>query len=95
MSDIYAVARTLPDLQHKNVLTIRPTTWIEIELIGEDDGPIANERYRLLAPDGNLYEGALDANGLARVEGILAGKCKVCFPYLDSEAWEEVDAHTT
>ncbi len=91
MSNPYAVARTLPDLQHKNVLTLRRLTWIEIELVGEDDKPIPNEKYRVLAPDGTLYEGVLDADGLARVEGIVAGMCKVCFPNLNGEAWEDAD----
>ena len=31
----------------------------------------------------------LDEKGLARVEGIDKGMCKVSFPDLDKEAWEE------
>ena len=33
-------------------------------------------------------EGTLDEKGLARVEGIPEGSCKVTFPDLDKDAWE-------
>ena len=63
-------------------------TWIEIELVGEDDKPIPGERYRITLPDGSVAEGTLDENGFARVEGFEKGKCKVTFPDLDKNAWE-------
>ncbi|WP_164015646.1 hypothetical protein [Pyxidicoccus trucidator] len=62
--------------------------WIEIELVGEDDLPIAGQRYRVVMPDGRVVEGTLDARGVARVEGTVAGQCEVTFPGLDEEAWE-------
>lgn len=62
-------------------------TWITIELVGEDNKPIAGERYRIELPDGSTQEGSLDAEGLARVRGIEPGKCVVTFPDLDREAW--------
>ncbi|MGE3166565.1 MAG: type VI secretion system Vgr family protein [Planctomycetota bacterium] len=65
------------------------TTWIEIELLDEDDLPVAGEPYRLELSDGTVATGTLDAHGFARVEGIPTGDCRVTFPKLDEDAWEE------
>ncbi len=63
-------------------------TWIEIELIDEvTREPIPNERYRLKLPDGSIREGRLDANGRARVDGIVPGTAQVCFPDIDANEW--------
>jgi hypothetical protein len=67
-------------------------SWIEIELVGEDDKPIPGARYRVMLPDGSVDEGSLDGDGFARVEGFVAGTCKVCFPELDEEAWEFIES---
>ncbi|WP_437516395.1 carboxypeptidase regulatory-like domain-containing protein [Sorangium sp. So ce1099] len=65
-------------------------TWIEIQLLGEDGRGIPGERYRITGPDGSVREGALDGQGLARVEGIVPGQCEVTFPALDEEAWARI-----
>ena len=65
-------------------------TWIDIELVGEDDLPVPGERYRITLSDGKLTEGRLDGKGSARVEGIDPGTCKVTFPDLDRDAWAVV-----
>ena len=65
------------------------TSWIEIELVDEDDNPVPGERYRVELPDGSIAEGSLDENGFKRIEGIEPGSCKVSFPNLDEEAWEK------
>jgi hypothetical protein len=62
-------------------------TWIEIRLVGEDDGPIPGQRYRIELPDGSVRGGQLDGEGRARVEEIPPGSCQVTFPDLDAEAW--------
>ena len=67
----------------------KKTSWIEIELVGEDDKPIPGEKYRITLPDNTVDEGTLDAKGFARVQGFESGSCKVTFPELDQEAWEE------
>jgi hypothetical protein len=64
-------------------------SWIEIELIDEDDEPVPGERYQIELPDGSVARGTLDQNGFARVDGIDPGTCKVTFPELDKEAWEK------
>jgi len=68
-------------------------SWIEIELVGEDDQPIPGERYRIKLPDGEtVAEGTLDDKGWARVAGFDPGSCQVCFPGLDEEAWEFIES---
>lgn len=64
-------------------------SWIEIELVGEDNKPIPGEQYRIQLPDGTVSEGTLDHQGFARVEGFEAGDCKITFPDLDQDAWED------
>lgn len=66
----------------------KETTWIEIELVDEDDNPVPSERYEIELPDGSITRGTLDQKGFARVEGIDPGNCKVTFPELDQECWE-------
>ena len=67
------------------------TSWIEIEMVGEDDEPIPGEKYLIVLPDGETFaEGTLDEKGFARVEGFEKGACKVSFPDLDREAWEKI-----
>ncbi len=64
------------------------TSWIEIELLGEDGKPIGGERYEITLPDGRtVVEGRLDGAGLGRAAGFEKGTCLVRFPDLDREAW--------
>lgn len=68
-----------------------PTHWIEIQMIGEDDNPIAGEAYTVKLPNGALITGRLDENGWARIESISsAGECHISFPRLDRRAWSKV-----
>ncbi len=63
-------------------------SWIEIELKDEDDNPVPGEQYEITLPDGtHVARGTLDQDGLARVEGIDPGECKVTFPRLDKASW--------
>jgi len=66
-------------------------SWIEIEMIDEQDKPVAGEKYRITLPDGTtIDEGTLDEKGCARVENIDPGSCKITFPNLDQDAWEPI-----
>ena len=63
--------------------------WLEIELIGEDDTPIAWEEYRVTLPDGVKVRGYVDSDGLARVGNIATpGDCSIAFPRLDRRTWD-------
>ncbi len=65
-------------------------SWIEIEMVDEDDKPVPGQPYEITLPDGEtVASGTLDEKGFARVDGIEPGTCKVTFPELDKEAWEE------
>jgi len=62
-------------------------TWIEVQLIGEDDLPVAGEPYRLTLASGRVIEGTLNSEGLVRLEQMLPGSYDLTFPRLDREAW--------
>jgi type VI secretion system secreted protein VgrG len=62
-------------------------TWIEIHLVDAEGEPVGGERYRVIAPDKKVFEGNLDGDGRARVEGIVPGTCQVTFPDVDEEDW--------
>ncbi|MFZ5764396.1 MAG: hypothetical protein ACOY4H_02225 [Thermodesulfobacteriota bacterium] len=64
-------------------------SWIEIELVDEEDNPVPGEKYKITLPDGRVAQGTLDENGFARIEGIEPGTCKITFPALDKEAWQK------
>ena len=70
---------------------LRLRTWIEIQLIGDDDKPVPFAKYAVALPGGAIKNGTLDENGKARVEGIPAGTCKVSFPELDEDVWTPVE----
>ena len=61
--------------------------WIEIALVDEKGNPVAGQPYQIRLPNGKVVTGNLDSRGLARVEGIDPGTCKVSFPDLDESAW--------
>ncbi len=85
----YASEKVKP---HKKSTDDQKTSWIEIELVGEDDQPITGEKYKVVLPDDTVAQGTLDQNGWARVEGFEAGDCKVSFPDLDKAAWEFIES---
>ncbi len=64
-------------------------SWIEIEMVDEDDNPVSGEKYKIELPDGSVASGTLNGNGFARVQGFDPGQCKVTFPNLDKDAWEK------
>jgi hypothetical protein len=68
----------------------KKTSWIEIEMVNQDDRPVPGKHYRITLADGEtVAEGTLDPKGFARVDGIDPGTCKVTFPDLDKDAWEK------
>jgi len=74
---------------------LRLRTFVEVELIGEDDKPIPGEEYAIALPGGKVLRGTLDEKGSVRIDGIPAGVCMVSFPKLDKEAWVPVETQGT
>ncbi|NVJ24839.1 hypothetical protein HUW62_26800 [Myxococcus sp. AM011] len=62
--------------------------WVELEMLGENDAPIANERFIVILADGTQRKGRTDARGFARVGGLPQGPCHICFPELDAASHE-------
>ena len=69
---------------------IEEKSWIEIEMVDEEDEPVPGEKYKITLPDDSVAQGSLDNNGFARVDGIDPGTCKITFPELDKDAWEKI-----
>ncbi|HTO92221.1 MAG TPA: type VI secretion system tip protein VgrG [Candidatus Sulfotelmatobacter sp.] len=64
-------------------------TWIEVELVDENKKPVAGEPYEVELPDGSIATGTTGADGVARIEGVDPGSCKVRFPKRDKGAWKK------
>ncbi len=82
-------AATSAESAAEEVAKEETTSWIEIEMVDMDDAPVPGEAYEITLADETVASGTLDEKGLARVEGIEAGTCKISFPDLDQAAWEK------
>ena len=49
-------------------------------LVDQDGVPVPARPYRVIAPDGQTYQGQLDSHGTAFVRNIPAGNCQVFCP---------------
>lgn len=84
-----AKAEQVAVIQEKAVQ--KKVDWIEIELVGMDDSPVAGMPYEIILPDGKTVDkGTTDSRGKAKLTGIQAGNCQISFPELDGAAWEEI-----
>ncbi|HEY8091833.1 MAG TPA: hypothetical protein VIF09_28420 [Polyangiaceae bacterium] len=63
------------------------TSWIAIELLGEDGKPIPYQSYQVTLADGSVLSGSLDNTGKAMIRDIAPGQCAVTFPDLDQATW--------
>jgi len=61
-------------------------SWVEFQLVDDDDKPVPNEWYRVEFSDGKMLDGCLDEEGNMRIEKIPDGSCKISFPNFDEEA---------
>jgi len=64
-------------------------SWIKIKMVDEEGKPVPGIRYKITTPDGRVKSGSLNKDGKAEVKGFDPGSCKVTFPELDQEAWED------
>jgi hypothetical protein len=61
--------------------------WIELLIADEDDAPVVGVAYELELPDGSVRRGRTNRDGIARVEQIPSGNCKLTLVELDESAW--------
>jgi hypothetical protein len=54
--------------------------WVDIQFVDDAGEPMANETYEVILADGSTRTGTLDANGVGKLSGIIAGGCAVSFP---------------
>jgi hypothetical protein len=79
-----------PDSLSGQTISPEKTHWISIQLLDPHGKPVPGEDYKVILPDGNVVEGALDEKGRAKISGIDAGSCKVSFPNRDTKDWKHV-----
>jgi phage baseplate assembly protein gpV len=63
------------------------TSFIELELVDTDGKPVAFASYVVTASDATSFSGVLDAEGRARIDGIVKGNCTVTFPEFHGDDW--------
>jgi hypothetical protein len=65
------------------VHTLRRCHWLEVQVLDEAGFPVAEEPFAVEFEDGTpRHEGLLDADGFARVDGLLRdGPCDLVFPW--------------
>ncbi len=63
-------------------------TWIEVQLVDQDDVPVPDQRYLVQLPDGSQMSGNLDAEGKVRFDPIVPGTCQVNFPDINDQEWQ-------
>jgi len=61
--------------------------WIEFQLVDQDGNAVPAEPYKVRLPDQSIFTGALDQDGKARFDGIIAGQASICFTGLDTKEW--------
>ncbi len=64
------------------------TAWVEIAVVDDTGAPVAYAPYRIEVPGGEIVEGWTDDKGVARIEGILPGTCRITLTDLDEKAWD-------
>jgi hypothetical protein len=58
------------------------TTWIGLRLVNQNGDPVPGRAYRVVAPDGTLFDGTLDQAGTATLNDMDPGTCKISCPYV-------------
>ena len=63
-------------------------TWVEVELVDENNKPVPNRAYRVKLPDGSVMTGNLDDQGKVRFDSIIPGTCQIEFPDIHLKEWQ-------
>jgi hypothetical protein len=56
------------------------STFVEVVLLDAKGKPVANERYLITLPSGEVREGRLDTRGHVRIEDVIGDDFTVAFP---------------
>lgn len=56
---------------------LKYTDWVEVNIKDADDNAIANKKFKLYFPNGEVRDGTLDSKGKAKVENVPAGRANV------------------
>ncbi len=68
--------------------TAPEATWVALRMVDSVGDPVKGMKFKIELPDGATQEGALDGDGLAKIQSTKPGSCKVFFPDLDAGDWE-------
>ncbi len=71
-----------PKVVEQSEEPVEVKTWVSIKLIDVKKKAIANEEYEITTPDGKTHKGKTNASGIAKIDDIPEGDCKVSFPKL-------------
>jgi hypothetical protein len=63
-------------------------TWVEFRLVDQDGKPVGNVGYQVTLPDGEVFRGRLNAQGMVRFDRIDPGECQISFPEIDGGEWK-------
>lgn len=64
-------------------------SWVDLEMVDEENNPVAGEYYELTDSSGRVKKGTLNAQGRAHLT-VFPGQCTVRYPHLDRDAWEQI-----
>ncbi|MEZ5347346.1 MAG: type VI secretion system tip protein TssI/VgrG [Pyrinomonadaceae bacterium] len=64
-------------------------SWVKIKLVDEEGKPVTGVSFKVTTPDGRVASGSTNKDGQGEVKNIDPGNCKITFPDLDKDAWEE------
>jgi hypothetical protein len=82
------VVQPCSSYQPPRVISPEKKHWVEVAMVDQEGNPASGQDYEIQLPDGSIVTGSLDARGVARVEGIDPGNCKIRFPSLDQTVWK-------
>ncbi len=74
--------------EKKDAETATETAWIEIQVVDDQDQPLADEACKVTLADGTVRGEKLGADGKLRLEDIPSGACKISFPQRKAEDLE-------
>ncbi len=69
-----------PAITPASLKKIRDEGWIEIEFVDAGMEPVSDTTFEIVLPDGDTKTASTGKSGVARLEGVKPGECRVRFP---------------